>query len=85
MCCHMDIALKVGGGGVKACQDGLGLFFSHVARECIGLPYDLGIFFHVCPFDKGGGGLNPFGQCPFIEQTHSKKGLPLIESGVVQF
>ena len=55
MCCHMDIALKVGGGGVKACQDGLGLFFSHVARECIGLPYDLGIFFHVCPFDKGGG------------------------------
>ena len=31
MCCfHMDIARK--GGGVKACQDGLGPFFSTFAR-----------------------------------------------------
>ena len=31
MCCFlMGIACKGGGGAVKACQDGLGHFFSHV-------------------------------------------------------
>ena len=30
-----------------------------------------------CPFDRGGGGLKLFGQCPYMETTHLKMGLPL--------
>ena len=49
---YMGIDLK--GGGVKACQDGLGHFF-----------------FHVCPFDRGGG-LKLFGQYPYRTNTFKK-------------
>ena len=34
-------------------------------------------FFPSFPFDRGGGRLKLFGQCPYIEPTHFKKGLPL--------
>ena len=33
-------------------------------------------FFHVCPFDRGVGGLKLFGQC-HLEPIHFKKGHPL--------
>ena len=66
-----------GGGGVKACQDGLGHFFSTLPRGVRVCQDGLGhFFFHVCPFDRGGGGSKAFWQCPFIESTHFKKGLP---------
>ena len=66
MCClHMGTARKGGGGGVKACQDGLGTFFPS-ARGCKGLPGWFGApFFHVCPFNRGGGGgSNAFSTMP---------------------
>ena len=45
MCClHMGTARKGGGGGVKACQDGLGTFFPS-ARGCKGLPGWFGALF----------------------------------------
>ena len=31
-----------------------------------------GTFFHVCPFDKGGGVLKLFGQCPYRTNTFQK-------------
>ena len=50
--------------GVEACQDGFGHFlFIHVARGCKGLPGWFGaLFFHICPFDRGGVGVKLFGQ-----------------------
>ena len=57
MCClHMGTARKGGGGGVKACQDGLGTFFPHLPGGIRACQDVLGHFlFHVCPFDRGGG------------------------------
>ena len=47
-----------GGGGVKACQDGWITFPPTFAWGCKGLPGWFGaLFFHVCPFDRRGGGL----------------------------
>ena len=47
------------------------------ARGCKGLPGWFGkLFFHVCPFDReGGGDLSDLGNA-HIEPTHFKKGLP---------
>ena len=42
-------------------------------------------FFHVCPFDReGGGDLSDLGNA-YIEPTHFKKGLPLVAKRSVLF
>ena len=54
------------------------------ARGCKGLPGWFGtLFFHVCPFDREGGGDN-LGNA-HIEPTHFKKGLPLVAKRSVLF
>ena len=69
----MGIAREGGWVGVKACQDGSGHFFPTFARWCKGLPGWFGaLFFHVCPFDRGGGGLKLFGQYPYRANIFQK-------------
>ena len=73
MCCfHVGIAQKRGGGGgCKGLPGGLEHFFPTLARGCKCLPGWFGalFFLHICPFDRGGGCLKIFGQCPYRTNT----------------
>ena len=74
MCCfHMGNAHCPLRQGVKACKDGLGHFFPHVAQGCKDLPGWFGaLFFPHLPVWQRGGGLKLFGQCPYRTNTFQK-------------
>ena len=61
------------GGGVKACQNGLGYFFARLPGGCKGLPGWFGALFST------------FARFAHIEPAHFKKGLPKSLVGIGGF
>ena len=75
---YTGFARKGGGGGVKACQDGLGHFFSPRlpggVRACQdGFGHFFSTFARLTEEGRGGGGgLKLFGQYPYRTNTFQK-------------